>query len=174
MINHQQRNRVVHPWPPVYDEHSRILILGTIPSPKSLEYGFYYGNPQNCFWRVLAGALDKAEPAPDKKSKTAFLLENRIALWDVLSSCDITGASDASISDPAANLFAPLLAKTMIKRIFTTGRAATDLFNRLCSAEAGMQAIYLPSTSPANRAAQSKPAFAVSWKQVACALTYVT
>jgi len=162
--------RVEHPWPPVYDCRSEILILGTMPSPKSRESGFYYGNPQNCFWATLARALDKTEPPPGKESRTAFLLENHIAVWDVLRACDIDGASDGSIRDPVANMFAPLLAKTRIRRIFAAGRTAADLFNRLCAAEAGMPAAYLPSTSPANRAAQSKPAFLEQWRAIAAFL----
>jgi len=161
---------VVHPWQPVYDERSKIFILGTIPSPKSREYGFYYGHPQNCFWVVLARSLSAAEPAPDIASRTAFLLKNRVAVWDVLRSCDIAGAADSSIVNPVANRFAPLLAKTRIDRIFTTGKTATELFNRHCAEEAGMPATYLPSTSPANRAAQSKPDFYMKWAQIACAL----
>ena len=161
---------VVHPWPPVYDGQSKILILGTMPSPKSREYGGYYGNPQNCFWATLARALSLEEPAPDMPRRTEFLLKNRIALWDVLRSCEIDGAADGSITAPVANRFAPLLAKTQIYRIFTTGRVATDLFNALCRAEAGVAAEYLPSTSPANRAAQSRPAFMERWGIVAEAL----
>ena len=162
---------VTHPWPPVYDERSKILILGTMPSIKSREYGFYYGNPQNCFWAALARALAQKEPPPGKLPRSVFLLDNRVALWDVLFSCEIDGAADSSITNPVANVFAPLLAKTQIRAIFTTGRAATDLFNKLCSKEAGMQAVYLPSTSPANHAAQQKPAFEAQWGQIARALS---
>ena len=144
--------------------------MGTIPSPKSREHGFYYGNPQNCFWAALASALKQPAPPSEIESKKEFLLRNRIALWDVLESCDIAGASDASIKNPVANKFMPLLAATRISHIFTTGKTATRLFDDLCSREAGTNAVYLPSTSPANRAAQSKPAFAEQWSQVAAAL----
>ena len=161
---------IAHPWPPLYNERSKILILGTMPSPKSRAYGCYYGNPQNCFWITVARVLAQQEPLPDIKSRTAFLLDNRIALWDVLYSCDIEGAADSSIAKPVAHHFSPLLAKTQISAIFTTGRMATELFNKLCAKEAGMEAIYLPSTSPANRAAQIKPAFIRQWEQLSRAL----
>jgi hypoxanthine-DNA glycosylase len=144
-----------------------VLILGTFPSPKSREFGFYYGHPQNIFWPVLAKVMNKPEPAPDVESRRNFLIENRIAVWDVLHSCEIDGASDASIKNPAPNNFRPLLKQTKIDAIFTTGRKATDLFNELCSGEVGVKAVYLPSTSPANRAAQNKPAFWTAWCQIA-------
>jgi hypoxanthine-DNA glycosylase len=159
--------KLIHPWPPVYDSNSRILILGTFPSPKSREFGFYYGHPQNVFWRVLAKVTNEPEPAPDVESRRNFLLENRIAVWDVLHSCEIDGASDASIRNPVPNNFQSLLAQTKIAVIFTTGRKATDLFNKLCREKTGQVAIYLPSTSPANRAVQSKPEFWATWRQIA-------
>jgi hypoxanthine-DNA glycosylase len=159
-------SKIVHPWDPICDEHSRILILGSIPSPKSRENGFYYGHPQNIFWQTLADVLGEPTPASDPASKTAFLLHSRVAIWDVLHACEIDGASDMSIRNPVPNRFRPLLDKTNIAAIFTTGKKATELFNRLCAEEAGMNAIYLPSTSPANRATQATPAFLAQWAQV--------
>jgi len=162
--------RIVHPWAPVFDGGSRVLILGTMPSPKSREYGCYYGNPQNCFWETLARALNKNEPPHDRASREKFLLDNQIALWDVLHECEIDGAADGSIKNPTVNNFADLLAKTHIQMIFTTGKTATQLFNKHCADEAGMRAVYLPSTSPANRAMRVKPAFSALWGRVAEAL----
>ena len=162
--------RLLHPWPPLYDAAAKILILGTFPSPKSRQMGFPYGHPQNIFWQTLAVVLSQPPPARAAAAVKQFALNNHIALWDVLHACDIDGASDASISKPEANLFAPLLARTKISAIFTTGRAATDLFNSLSAAEAGMTAIYLPSTSPANRAAQAKAGFLERWRLVTKAL----
>jgi hypoxanthine-DNA glycosylase len=159
-----------HPFEPIYDARSRILILGTFPSPKSRESRFYYAHPQNCFWTTLALVLGADAPAPDAASRTAFLLKHRVAVWDVLHACEIDGASDNSIRNPVPNLFRPLLAASGIAAIFTTGRKATDLFNALCAAEAGMDAVYLPSTSPANRAYQQKPAFMTQWLRVRAAL----
>jgi hypoxanthine-DNA glycosylase len=158
---------IVHPWEPLCDERSKALILGTIPSPKSREMGFYYGHPQNIFWTTLAEALGKEPPPYDVPARRAFALANRVALWDVLHSCDIDGASDSSIRNPVPNLFRPLIERTQIRAIFTTGRKGTDLFAALCAEEAGMPSIYLPSTSPANRATQAKPEYRRLWAQVA-------
>lgn len=139
---------IEHTIAPVYDENSRILILGTMPSPKSREYGFYYSHPQNRFWRVISDLY--GEPAPlTNEEKTSFLLRNHIALWDVLKSCWIEGADDSSIKDPVANDIAGLLAQTQIHTVFTTGTKAAALYKRLCRKTAG-EAITLPSTSPAN------------------------
>jgi len=151
----------------VVDEDCRVLVLGTFPSPASRSFGFYYGHPQNLFWRVLAEVLDVPPPAPTPGARRDFLLQHHIACWDVLHACTITGASDASIADPVPNQFAPMLASTKINAIFTNGRAATNLFNDLCATEAGRPATYLPSTSPANRARQASPAFREAWQQVA-------
>jgi hypoxanthine-DNA glycosylase len=102
-------------------------------------------------------------PEPYRESKKAFLFSHRIALWDVLHSCEITGADDNSIKNPVPNKFKPLLAKSQIHTIFTNGKKATELFQKLCAKEAGQNSIYLPSTSPANRAQQGKPEFMRLW-----------
>jgi hypoxanthine-DNA glycosylase len=162
---------IVHPWEPLCRANSKVLILGTIPSPKSREMGFYYGHPQNIFWKTLAEVLGAPEPPYDVDARRELALSHRVALWDVLHSCMIDGASDFSISRPVPNKFRPLLEKTEITRIFTTGKKATELFENLCEAEAGMPAIYLPSTSPANRATQKKPEFMIQWRQVADAIS---
>ena len=162
--------RLTHPWPPLHDAASKILILGTFPSPKSRQIGFPYGHSQNIFWKTLAALLDQPPPVREAAAVKQFSLANHIALWDVLHACDIDGAADASIKNPEANLFTPILAQTKITAIFTTGRAATNLFNKLCAIEVGMTAIYLPSTSPANRAAQAKSDFIERWRLVEKAL----
>ncbi|MCL2869998.1 DNA-deoxyinosine glycosylase [Candidatus Saccharibacteria bacterium] len=143
-----------------------MLILGTFPSPKSREFGFYYGHPQNIFWQTLARVLNQPEPAKTIAARREFLLKNHIAMWDVLHACEINGAADSSITNPVPNKFALLLAKTNIVAVLTTGKTATDLFQKLCAKEAGMDAIYLPSTSPANRALQAKPEFMRTWQQI--------
>lgn len=140
---------VVHPLEPVFDENSRVLVLGTMPSPKSREYGFYYSHPQNRFWRVMS-ELYQSPPPQTNEEKTALLLQNHIALWDVLKSCRIDGADDASIRDPIPNDIAGLLAKTKIRAVFTTGTKAAALYHRLCQKQTDVKAIALPSTSPAN------------------------
>lgn len=140
---------IEHTLEPVYNEESKILILGTIPSPKSREFGFYYSHPQNRFWRVIADLLGQTVPKTNEE-KTSFLLKNHIALWDVLKSCNIEGADDSSIQNPVANDFLPLLRETGIQTIFTTGTKATALYKRLCAPVTGISSVSLPSTSPAN------------------------
>lgn len=157
---------VFHPWEPIIDTESKILILGSIPSPKSRETGFYYGHPQNIFWSTIAKVVAENPPENNPKDKTEFLLRNHIAIWDVLHSCEINGASDMSIKNPVPNKFKPLIERSNISAIFTTGKKATELFNKLCANEAGMQAIYLPSTSPANRGLQGKQEFWDLWNYV--------
>lgn len=160
--------QLIHPWKPVCNADSRVLILGTFPSRRSRAEGFYYGHPQNLFWKTLAHSLRVAPLADDATiaEKKAFLFENNIALWDVLHACSIEGSSDASIRNPVPNSFVPLIAGSNIDAIFTTGRTATTLFNELAAAEAGMRAVYVPSTSPANRALQSKPSFTELWDTI--------
>lgn len=138
---------VCHTIEPVFDGASRVLILGSIPSPKSREVGFYYGHPQNRFWRVLAAVAGTDSPEGND-AKRAFLLQSHIALWDVLASCDIAGAADSSIKNPTPNDLRRILLVSPIKAIFTTGATAARLYKRLFPE--GMPAIALPSTSPAN------------------------
>ncbi len=140
---------VCHTIPPVYDSNSRVLILGTIPSPKSREAGFYYGHPQNRFWRVLAAVFQ--QPVPDTvPEKQNFLLQNRVALWDVLAQCQIEGAADASIAGAVANDISIILKAAPIQKIYTTGATAEKLYRRLVYPVTGVDCIRLPSTSPAN------------------------
>jgi len=143
------RTRVTHEFPALFDDNSEVLLLGSIPSPKSREQGFYYGHPQNRFWKVLANVLDEPLPATIDEKK-AMLLKHHIALWDVLDSCTIIGASDTSIEDVVPNDIATLLAKTKIRRIFCTGATAHKLYEKYCEKSTGIKAIKLPSTSPAN------------------------
>ncbi len=141
--------RISHTLAPVFDSQSRILILGTMPSPRSRETGFYYGNPQNRFWRVLSGVFSEELPE-DNREKTEFLLRRRIALWDVLASCSIEGADDSSIKDPVPNDLGELLRNADIRAVFTTGKKAWHLYRKFIFPVTQIPAIYLPSTSPAN------------------------
>lgn len=141
---------VTHTFEPVYDENAKILILGTMPSPKSRENGFYYSHPQNRFWKILAEIFQEPFPSGNGQKKE-MLYRHHIALWDVLQSCRIEGASDSSIKDPVPNDIKGLLDKTHIKTIFTTGKTAYRLYERFCLDKTGIQAIALPSTSPANQ-----------------------
>lgn len=141
--------QVVHPIKPLFDENSRALILGTMPSPKSREACFYYAHPQNRFWKVLAAVFDAPFPATSAE-RTNFALSHGIALWDVLHSCEIVGASDASIKNPVANDLSVILAHAPIRAIFCTGRTAAALYKRLILPRTSIQAVTLPSPSPAN------------------------
>lgn len=145
-MNAQQ---VIHPLAPVFDAHSRVLILGTMPSPKSRETGFYYGHPQNRFWRVMAELLDEPFPA-SREERLALALRRHFALWDVLATCVIRGADDGSIREPEANDLSAVLSAAPIEAIFTTGTKAAALYRKLCLPKTGVEAIALPSTSAAN------------------------
>lgn len=140
---------VTHEFDAFFDKDSRVLILGTIPSPKSREQGFYYGHPQNRFWRVLADVLDEEFPQTVEERK-GFLKRNHIALWDVLESCEIKGASDVSIRNAKPNDMNRILQAADIRAIFATGAKAAQLYKKLCFPECGVEAVRLPSTSPAN------------------------
>lgn len=144
-----EREIIKHEFEPVYDKNSKVLILGTMPSPKSREYGFYYSHPQNRFWRLMADIFDRSRPE-FVEEKRQFLYENRIALWDVLKSCSISGADDASIREPIPNDIGSVLRNTNINTIFTTGKKAYSLYMRYCFTKTGIEAECLPSTSPAN------------------------
>ena len=163
-----QVERLVHPWEAIFDSQSRVLILGTFPSPKSRAAGYPYGHSQNIFWSTLAWSLgvEALPQGADAEQRREWLLLHRVAVWDVIHSCVISGASDASISDVEPNHFRPIIEASQIVGVFTTGRKATELFNSLCAEEAGLAAGYLPSTSPANRAAQSRDDFLQQWSQV--------
>lgn len=140
---------VIHEIEPVYDKNSRVLLLGTMPSPKSRETGFFYGHPQNRFWKVLALLFD--EPTPETiEEKRDLCLRHHIALWDVVSSCDIEGASDASIKNAKPNDLAQILNAAPIQAVFTTGTKAGQLYKKLCEPATSIPCTVLPSTSPAN------------------------
>ena len=140
-----------HPFPPLFDENSRILILGSFPSVKSREQNFFYGHPQNRFWKVVSSVFGCDTPVtiPEKRE---FLLSNRIALWDVIASCNITGSSDSSISDVTANDLSEILGSTDIQQIFVNGKTAEKFYNKYTMPQTNRNAICLPSTSPANAA----------------------
>ena len=142
-----------HPIPPVYSSDPqtppRILILGSFPSVKSRETAFFYGHPQNRFWRVMAAVL--GEPVPETvEQKTALLITHGIALWDVIASCDIQGSSDSSITNVTPTDLTPILAIGTVKAVFTNGTTATRLYTKYQYPVTDIPAILLPSTSPAN------------------------
>ncbi len=142
---------VTHTFEPVYDETSQVLILGTFPSVKSREQNFYYGHPQNRFWRVVAVVCGCAVPATVEEKKE-MLLQEHIAVWDVIESCDITGSSDASIRNVKVNDIGRILTAAPKIRIFANGAKAYELYRKYMQSAAGREAVRLPSTSPANAA----------------------
>ena len=141
----------VHPIPPFYKDNSRILILGSFPSVKSREMMFFYGHPQNRFWRVIAAVFGDLVPQTIEEKKI-FLEKHRIALWDVIASCDIEGSSDASIKNVTANDLSVILKKAPIEAIFVNGKTAEKMYKKYILKSVGREALSLPSTSPANAA----------------------
>ena len=140
--------RITHPFGPLYDGNSRILILGSFPSVKSREQNFFYGHPQNRFWKVLAALFDREVPRtiPEKK---ALILENGLALWDSIASCVITGSSDASIREVRPNDLRIILDSSPIERIYCNGKKSYEMYEKYIRPEIGREAVCLPSTSPA-------------------------
>lgn len=144
---------IEHSIPPTYDERSRVLVLGSLPSPKSRELGFNYGHPRNRFWQVMAALAGEPVPATNDR-KHDFCLRHHIALWDVVAECEIEGASDSSIRNAVPNDLARITSVAPIEAVFCTGAKAYELYQKLgCEAATGLPAVKLPSTSPANAAA---------------------
>ncbi len=143
---------LTHTIPPTYDEHSRVLVLGSFPSPKSREGQYNYGHPQNRFWRVLSTLAEEDLPTTNEQ-KRDLCLRHGIALWDVVAECDIQGASDASIRNAKPNKLSLITTAAPIEAVYCTGAKAFELYRRLgCEQECGLPATRLPSTSPANAA----------------------
>ncbi|MGN0493132.1 MAG: DNA-deoxyinosine glycosylase [Acutalibacteraceae bacterium] len=153
-----------HPIPPLYDQNSKVLILGSFPSVKSREQMFFYGHPQNRFWKVLSAVMG-AEIPKTIKEKSRFLHTNHIALWDVIASCDITGSSDSSIKNVVPNDLTEVLSKADIKQIFVNGRTAEKYYNKYIRDVIAREAVCLPSTSPAN-AGWSVERLTQAWRAV--------
>lgn len=140
-----------HQFEPVYDADSRVLILGTFPSVKSRENQFFYGHPQNRFWKVMAGLT--GQPVPQTVSqKKQLLLDQHIAIWDVIQRCEIEGSSDSSIRNVVPCDLTAILRGSRIRAIFANGATAAKLYEKHQKKQAGMDIITLPSTSPANAA----------------------
>lgn len=156
--------RVEHPITPVYDAHSRILILGSFPSVKSREVMFFYGHPQNRFWRVMATVFEDTFPETVEERR-AFLLRHGIAVWDVIRSCDITGSSDASIKNVVPNDLRVILEAAPIRAIYVNGKTAEKMYRKYTEALTGREAMVLPSTSPAN-AAWSLERLVEAWRVI--------
>lgn len=155
---------IIHPIEPLYDNHSKILILGSFPSVKSRETEFFYGHPQNRFWKVIS-TLCQEEVPKSIDEKKSLVLKHGIALWDVIHSCDIVGSSDSSIKNVVPNDISPILEKSSIQRIFTNGKTSYRLYNQYIRPKIGIDAVCLPSTSPAN-AAWNLQRLLEEWKQI--------
>ncbi|MCD8103479.1 MAG: DNA-deoxyinosine glycosylase [Lachnospiraceae bacterium] len=160
----QEYQRITHPFGPLYDENSEIMILGSFPSVKSREQQFFYGHPQNRFWRVVAGVLGVPVPQTTEEKKT-MLHQNHIALWDVIYECDIIGSSDSSIRNVTPTDLKRILECAQIRRIYTNGGTATRLFEKYQKPILGRGCVGLPSTSPAN-AAWSAERLQEAWRVI--------
>ena len=155
---------IIHPIPPYFNAGSRILILGSFPSIKTRESGFFYGHPQNRFWKLLSELLDEGAVPVSVDEKKAFLNKHRIALWDSIHSCDIAGSSDSSIKNAVPNDIGSILSGTDIRQIFTNGKKSHEIYVKYCLPGTGREDICLPSTSPAN-AAWNMERLKVAWGQ---------
>ena len=154
----------IHPIPPLYSKDSRVLILGSFPSVKSREESFFYGHPQNRFWKVIA-ALFGCDVPINTQQKASLIIENRLALWDVIASCEITGSSDSSIKRVVPNNIGAIINESNIERIFVNGKTAEKYYKKYLEKAVGIKATVLPSTSPAN-AAVSLQELIESWSVI--------
>ncbi len=153
---------IVHPVEALYNENSKILILGTFPSVKSREARFFYAHPQNRFWRVMAKICDCDIPKT-VEDKKRLILDNNFALWDVIHSCEVTGSADSTIKNVVPNDISSILSNSKVDRVFVNGKKAESLYKKYIESSAGITAECLPSTSPAN-AAWSEDRLAEYWK----------
>ena len=159
-------SNIEHPFGPLYDQNSRVLILGSFPSVKSREQNFYYGHPQNRFWKVIAAVFGCPVPQTIEEKKS-LILSNRLALWDSIASCDIAGSSDASIRNARTNDISLILDHSSIERICCNGRKSHELYCRYIEPQTGRSAVCLPSTSPAN-AVWTLDKLTEAWREVDC------
>ena len=151
-----------HTFEPIFDKNSEILVLGSFPSVKSRENNFYYAHPQNRFWRVVASVYSCPVPKNVEEKKN-MLLSNKIAVWDVIKSCEITGSADSTIKSVIPNDLSEILSVADIKKIYANGKTAQSLYNKYIKNSTGFDIISLPSTSPAN-AAYSLEKLIKEWK----------
>ena len=156
------KEKQLHPIKPLFNIDSKVLILGSFPSLKSREQMFFYGHPQNRFWRVLAEVFS-CEVPQTVEEKREFILSHNIALWDVIASCEIEGSADSSIRNVVPNDLTQILQSADIKQIFVNGKTAEKFYNKYIKEDIGKKAVCLPSTSPAN-AAWSQDKLVSAWK----------
>lgn len=141
----------IHPIPPLYNDKSEVLILGSFPSVKSREANFFYGHPQNRFWKVIARIFDEEVPQTIEEKKR-LILTHHLSMWDVIAECDIIGSSDSSIKDVVPNDLSVILDNAPIRRIIVNGKTAEKMYNKYTLDKTGIKAVVMPSTSPANAA----------------------
>ena len=146
-----EEQRLTHPFPPLFGPDSEALILGSFPSVKSREQSFFYGHPQNRFWRVIAAVFEEDVPSSIEE-KTLLILQNRLALWDSIRSCTITGSSDSSVRDVVPNDISAILGNSKVERIFCNGALSHKMYMKYIYPDVRIKAVKLPSTSPANAA----------------------
>lgn len=155
---------IKHPFPALFDSNSEVLILGSFPSVKSREQLFFYGHPQNRFWRIISRVFDEAVPNTIDEKKE-LILRNHLALWDVLASCEINGSADSTIKNAVVNDIEPIIRQSKIKEIFLNGKTAEKYYNKYIASTVDLKSTVLPSTSPAN-AAWSEEKLVVEWKKI--------
>lgn len=155
---------ILHNLDPVYNENSRVLILGSFPSVRSREEGFFYGHPNNRFWKVLSLVFEEEIPN-DIEKKREFLLRHNIALWDVIASCDVEGSADVKIKNAVPNDISHILSSSGVKTVFLNGKTAEKYYNKYMQDRYSVERITLPSTSPAN-ASWSQERLCGEWKEV--------
>ena len=153
---------IIHPIPPLFDSESKTLILGSFPSVKTRETAFFYGHAQNRFWAVTAAVLGYPKPETIEEKKK-MILENHLAMWDVIESCEIDGSSDSTIRNVTANDLSVILENSKVDRIIVNGKTVEKYYNKYTYPKTGIKAICLPSTSPAN-AAWSLERLIEAWK----------
>ena len=151
----KRSERVIHPFPPLFDGNSRILILGSFPSVRSREQQFFYGHPQNRFWKVIAAVTESEVPGTIDEKK-ALILDHGLALWDSIASCRIAGSSDSAITDVVPNDLSVILDSCNIEKIFCNGKKSHEIYSKYIEPVTGRPAEVLPSTSPANAAWSSE------------------
>ena len=160
----KQYTHIIHPFPPLYDSESEILILGSFPSVKSREQKFFYGHKQNRFWKVMAAVLETAVPETIEEKKK-MLYRHHIALWDSIYSCDIIGSSDSSIKNAVPTDLGQIITGSRIRKIFCNGAASGICFKKYQEKELQITADILPSTSPANAAYSLEKLISI-WRKI--------
>ena len=156
--------RVEHPFPPLFNSESKTLILGSFPSVKSREAMFFYGHPQNRFWKLIALLCGEDVPVTTEE-KSALILNNRLALWDSVQSCTVTGSSGSSVRDVVPNDLSVIFENSRVNRVFCNGALSYKMYTKYILPQTGVAAVKLPSTSPAN-AAYSLELLAEEWKVI--------